>query len=271
MSYASVMVYVEAGETPEQRVRISARLADRFKARLIGLSAQALHTPIAVDGIAMPDLTEAELYDARETLAAMEGWFRGVAGTGDRALEWRSAIDFPVEALTREARSADLVVIGRQSSGDIYRALDPAQAILRLGRPALVVPADGGLRAEHVVIGWKNTSQARRAVRDALPMLHEAMSVTICEICAPGEEDAVKAGLEDVVRYLERHRIASRPVALALAEGAPGARLIQFVKDQGADLIVVGAYGHTRLGEWIFGGMTRDLLATSPFGCLMSH
>jgi nucleotide-binding universal stress UspA family protein len=273
MSYASLMVYVDAVGTPEQRVRIAARLADKFKATLIGLSAHALHPPIVVDGVAMPEVTEAEMNDLREILARKEDWFRSVAGADRRTLEWRSAIDFPAQALLREARGADLVVIGRSKGpGDVYSALDPAQVILGLGRPALVVPDDGsGLRAEHVVIGWKDTSQARRAVRDALPMLHEAMSVTVCEICEPGEEDIVKARLADVVLYLDRHRIASRAVAIALADGTPAARLIQFVRDQGADLIVAGAYGHSRLGEWIFGGMTRDLLAASPFCCLMSH
>ena len=129
----------------------------------------------------------------------------------------------------------------------------------------------GALRGEHVVIGWRDSREARRAVRDALPFLHEATRVTVVEICESGEEAAAQEHIDDVARYLSRHRIGGGPRVVIHQEGSGAAQLIRLAQNEGADLIVTGAYGHSRLGEWMFGGMTRDLLATSPFCCLMSH
>jgi nucleotide-binding universal stress UspA family protein len=74
-----------------------------------------------------------------------------------------------------------------------------------------------------------------------------------------------------VVRYLTRHRINANSRAVLQQHGSSAAELVKFAQEDGADLLVTGAYGHSRLGEWIFGGVTRGLIATSPICCLMSH
>ena len=95
--------------------------------------------------------------------------------------------------------------------GDTYGSLDPGEAILRLGRAALFVPASvSALQAEHVVIAWKDVREARRAVHDALPLLHEAARVTIAEICEPGDEERVRERLRDALTIW--NGIASRAV-----------------------------------------------------------
>jgi nucleotide-binding universal stress UspA family protein len=287
------MVYVDADGTPEQRVRLSASLADKFSATLIGISAaafrppmmvegipfrspmlvQAVHSPMTVGGAAIEEATESVVKETNTKLASKEKWFRNIVGADHRKLEWRSVLDYPAEALAREARSADLVVIGRMAGpGDAYSSLDPGGAILRIGRPTLVVPEGvSSLIAEHVVIGWKDTREARRAVQDAIPFLHEATRVTIAEICEHGEERAALGHIDDVARYLTRHGINGGPKVMLQKEGSGAAQLIRLAQDEGADLLVAGAYGHSRLGELVFGGMTRELLATSPICCLMSH
>jgi len=272
MAYASLLVYVEAEGAPAQRVRLAAGLADKFNATLIGLSACAVRPPLVAEGIVVEQMTEADVKDLRAKLADKGNWFRGVAAASKK-LEWRTRLDFPSEALAREARNADLVVIGRgKGPGDIHSALDPASAILRIGRPALVVP-DGvdALRADNVVIGWKDTREARRAVQDALPFLHEAQSVIVAEICERGGEEEAQENIDDVVRYLGRHRIKGGPRIILHHKGSDAAQLIRLAQDEGADLLVTGAYGHSRLGEWMFGGVTQELLATCPICCLMSH
>jgi nucleotide-binding universal stress UspA family protein len=115
------------------------------------------------------------------------------------------------------------------------------------------------LRAERVVIGWKDTREARRALQDSLPLLHEAKSVLVSEVCDGGTETATRKHLDDVVRYLARHRIAASAIT-TLAKGSIANELIGISQAENADLIVAGAYGHARLGEWVFGGVTRDLL-----------
>jgi nucleotide-binding universal stress UspA family protein len=272
MSYASLMVYVEADAKPEQRVRVAAGLAGEFNATLIGLSALATPPPVVADGIVMSDVSDADIELMQARLAEQGKWFRGIVGNQRRA-EWRAVLDLPDEALAREARSADLVIIGRtKASGSIYRALDPGAAILKLGRPTLVVPAGvAAFRGEHVVIGWKDMREARRAVRDALPFLRRATRVTIVEACGPDDEKTALQRLDDVARYLTCHRINGGPRVILEQKGSGASQLIQIAEDEQADLLVTGAYGHSRLGEWMFGGMTRELLARSPICCLMSH
>ncbi len=273
MSYTTLLVYVDAAARAEEPVRIAAGLADRFNATLIGMSALEVRPQFVTDGVVIQELVEADIKSRREKLAAAGTWFRGSAGAERRKVEWRGMLDFPTEALAREARCADLVVARRtRSSTDIYSALDPGGAILKAGRPVLLVP-DGTslLRAEHVLIGWKERREARRAVQDALPFLHEADRVTVVEICGEGEEDAAREHIDDVARYLTRHRISGGPRIILHQEGSGAAALVRLAQEEGADLLVTGAYGHSRLGEWIFGGVTRDLLAMCPVCCLMSH
>ena len=240
---------------------------------LMGLSAVAFRPPMMVEGVAIQGVTEVDIKEASAKLASKGKWFRSIVSADHRKLEWRTVFDFPAEALAREARNADLVIIGRTAGpGDAYSSLDPGGAILRIGRPTLVVPEGvSSLSAEHVVIGWKDTREARRAVQDSLPLLHDATRVTIVEICRAGEEDAAETRTDDVAHYLTRHRIQCGPRAILPQKGSGAAQLIQFAQDERADLLVTGAYGHSRLGEWIFGGMTQDLLATSPICCLMSY
>jgi nucleotide-binding universal stress UspA family protein len=273
MSYAVVMAYVDANSMPEEQVLLAASLAKKFNAMLIGLSALAIHPPFLIEGVAIQQATPADIVEIMARLTAKGDWFRKIAAMDYQRIEWRPVLDYPADALAREARGADLVVVGEtKGPGDALGSLDRGEALLKLGRPTLVV-ADGvsSLRANHVVIGWKDGREARRAVQDALPFLHEATKVTVVEICESGQESTARKQIDDVVRYLTRHRINAHSRIVLQQQGSGAAELIKFAQGDGADLLVTGAYGHSRLGEWIFGGVTRDLLATSPICCLMSH
>jgi nucleotide-binding universal stress UspA family protein len=273
MSYATLMVYVEPDRMPVERVRLAAHLANKFNAALIGLSALPIGGPVVAGGVLVADTSPTDLEEVRAKLADKGNWFRNIAGAVHRNVEWRPMLDVPTAALAREARVADLVVVGQHAaSGDVYSALDPGRVVLWTGRPTLIVPEGVTvLRADRIVIGWKDTREARRVVRDSLPFLQEATRVTIVEICASGEESAARERMDDVARYLNRHHITGGPRVILHRDGSPAALLIRLAQDEGADLLVTGAYGHSRLGEWIFGGVTHDLLATSPICCLMSH
>ncbi len=274
MSLTSLMVYVDIHEAERNHIELASALADRFDAVLIGMSAMALRPPlvvgddIGVDGILM----QTEIEDMKVALTEKGNWFRSIATGGHRRLEWRQALDIPTNALARECRCADLVVIGQERRRDLYSALNPAGAILKVGRPTLVVPPKiKSLSAERVVIGWKDAREARRAVYDALPLLRKATRVLVVEICEPSEKHAAQVEVSDVVRYLGRHQVRADSRVLPLEEGSGAKQLIRSAQEEGADLLVAGAYGHSRLGEWVFGGVTRELLATSPICCLFSH
>jgi nucleotide-binding universal stress UspA family protein len=270
MSYAALMVYVDPDRVPEQLVRLAAHLANKFNAALIGLSAIA---PLVADGLLAAEMSPDHIKKMRAKLAGKRNWFRNVAGPVHRNVEWRRELEVPTEAVARAARNADLIIIPQhQALRGVYTGLDPGGAILGAGRPTLVVPdGESLLRADHVVIGWKDRREARRAVRDAIPFLHDATRVTIVEISPLGEESAAQERVDDVARYLHRHHIIGVPRVILQGDGSGAALLTRMAQDDGADLLITGAYGHTRLGEWIFGGVTRELLTTSPICCLMSH
>jgi nucleotide-binding universal stress UspA family protein len=127
------------------------------------------------------------------------------------------------------------------------------------------------VRAEHVVVAWKDTREARRAVLDAIPFLRAAKRVSVVEVCTRDEKQYALARIDDVVRYLARHKITADPRPILHSDRSDANHLFQFAVDEGADLLVAGAFGHSRLGEWIFGGMTREILASCPVCCLLSH
>ena len=127
------------------------------------------------------------------------------------------------------------------------------------------------LSARHIAIAWKDVREARRAVRDALPFLRQAESVMIVEISEGGEGDQAQRHVKDVADYLARHRIDIIAERVRPAEVSVTDALLRLIHDENVDLVVSGAYGHSRLGEWVFGGVTRDLLVQSPVCCLMSH
>jgi nucleotide-binding universal stress UspA family protein len=267
------MAYVDAYSAPEQRVRLAARVAGMFDATLVGLSALAIRPPFVAEGVVIEETTEADVKRMTASLDQLGNWFCAAGAMEGRKVEWRTRIGLPTETVAREARGADLVILGQSNrKGDVYSALDPADAILTIGRPVLVVPDSvSSLRAEHVIIGWKDTREARRAARDALPFLRRASSISIVELCDLGEAEMARTHVDDVVGYLARHGISSRAGTLELSSGDVAARLLRYVQDESADLLVTGAYGHSRLGEWIFGGVTHELLSNCPICCLMAH
>jgi nucleotide-binding universal stress UspA family protein len=273
MSYATLMVYVDAEDGRTEVVRLACLLAEKFNARLVGVSAIPIRPPSVANGVVVDTVTETEIDQIRLKLAAKEEWFQGIVAANRRTAEWRSGIDHPTDALTAEARGADLIIAAPGSNLlSTYNSLDPGGTVLRAGRPVLFVPEKAAsLRGDRVVVGWKDTREARRALHDALPFLHEASRVTIAEVCDPGREDEARQQIDDVARYLAHHRINAGPKVILHREGSVAAQLIRLAEEEAADLLVTGAYGHSRLGEWIFGGVTRDLLASSPICCLMSH
>jgi nucleotide-binding universal stress UspA family protein len=127
------------------------------------------------------------------------------------------------------------------------------------------------LSAKRIAIAWKDVREARRAVRDALPLLQQAEGVTVAGISEMSEPGPGAHHLYDVATYLTLHGVESVSVLTKSAEGTVAESLLRIVYDENIDLIVVGAYGHSRLGEWVFGGVTHDLLAQQSVCCLFSH
>jgi nucleotide-binding universal stress UspA family protein len=273
MTIATVMVYVDPAQQAEEQVRVARAVANIFGASVIGVSAIAVPPPGVTEGVVVQAVTADDVKLMKATLAAKEDWFRTVVNLPREKAEWRWDLEDPTTFLTNEARAADLIVMTTwHKGGDQYHVVDPAEAILRLGRPAIVVPAHvSELKADRIVVGWKDTREARIAVLHALPFLAIASEVTVIELCLADEQDAARRRVADVAKYLSMREVKCRTDVRVHTAETDAVHLLWLAKGAGADLIVAGAYGHSRLGEWMFGGMTRGLLKHAHCCLLMSH
>jgi nucleotide-binding universal stress UspA family protein len=123
----------------------------------------------------------------------------------------------------------------------------------------------------NVLVAWKDTREARRAVCDALPLLHKAAEVIIVELAErDADRAAAKTRVDDVAAWLVRRGINAAAIAAKVLIGV-SAQIDLIAQDEGADIIVAGAYGHTRFSEWVFGGVTRELLRRGKRCALLSH
>jgi nucleotide-binding universal stress UspA family protein len=273
MSFATMMVHVDVARDSECRVQLALALADRFRATLIGIAGLALRPAFAAGGIVVyHEPTEHECLTVSARLDDMGRRFRA-KGQHLKQVEWRTALEVPYELVSREARATDLIIVGaRHTGGNVHDLVDPGAILLQAGRPVLVVPDTvAALQFRRVVVAWKDTRECRRAVCDALPFLQQAEQVLILGVGEGKSEPSAKRNLSDVAEYLRRHRVVVAHEVWRQARGPVVAELLHLVRDEGADLIVAGGYGHSRFGEWIFGGVTHELLASSPVCCMLSH
>jgi nucleotide-binding universal stress UspA family protein len=273
MSYSTIMVTVDPDHPDAAHLRLAAELAERFDSRLIGVCAADIQPMYFMEGAAAEDFIEKDRAALKAKIDAAEQGFRRAAQARSRPAEWRGALALPADNAALQARAADLIVAAAPRERiDPLRQVDPGALVLRAGRPVLVIPPQAAsLSLKSVVVGWKDTREARRAVADALPLLHKAEQVVVVEIVeAQSDRDAAKARVEDVAAWLTRRGVPTASIATRQLIGVPG-QLDVIAQDEGADIIVAGAYGHTRFTEWVFGGVTRDLLRNGKRCALLSH
>jgi nucleotide-binding universal stress UspA family protein len=275
VTYMTLMVHLEPGRTNVGLLKIAGDLAERFDARAIGIVACKPMQFDYSEGYVPADLIEQDQKQLEKEIKVAEAEFRNVLHARIKTIEWRSAVTFGAlsEYIAREARSADLVITGVDSGGrlDAARFVNVGDLVMQVGRPVLVVPVTADeLKLEQVVIGWKDTRETQRAVLDALPLLKKATHVTVVEICAEQEIAAAQTRVEDVVGWLKWHGVVADPHA-SPSTGDDASLLNAIAQEQGANMVVAGAYGHSRLREWVLGGVTRDLLLRGENFSLLSH
>lgn len=177
-----------------------------------------------------------------------------------------------VDVVAAEARLRDLAVVPLIAGSDSGAAMAEA-AVFGSGRPCLLLPAAAGRPAalDTIAIAWDFGRAAARAVHDALPLLRRASQVRVLTVAG---EKVIRARhtAADLVAYLDRHGIAATIVDEVAAAGRPvGAVLDAYAAETAADLLVMGAYGHSRMREFILGGATRAVLRTASVPTLLSH
>ena len=280
MSFKTILVHVADDACSKRRVEAAATLAETHGARLIGLATVGQPTPILVEGSAAAAGVWAEQaadYENEATVAA-DAFLDAMKARGVPA-EARIAPGFEENAggaLALNARYADLSVIGGRD-GSPSRSLADALidgALFDSGRATVVVPSgwSGGPVGTKPLVAWDGGPQAARATREALPFLVSASEVRICVaktyfgMARHGDEPGA-----DVARWLAGHGLKVTVELVDPGDGSVAASLAETAKKAGCDMIVMGGFGHSRLRESIFGGVTTELLDKPPLPLFLAH
>ena len=276
---ASLMVRLAAGVPNDALLLFTADLAARLKVtQVIGISArQPLQIYGTPDMYVPPEFINWDREQIDKELKAAEETFRAALEGKVTTVEWRSTVvtyGSMADYVAEQMRAADLLITAAEEGGSLFdrsRHVNVADVVLRAGRPVLVVgSAVDKLDPGSVIVGWKDTREARRAVEDALPLLMLADRVTVVEVADEEDLADARARTEDVADWLARHGVAAAARAVAAAN-EEATELWNIAKELDAGLLVGGAYGHTRLREWVLGGVTRDLLLRPGRCSLVSH
>ncbi|MDE1987908.1 MAG: universal stress protein [Alphaproteobacteria bacterium] len=283
MGFKTLLVHLRLGAPNDGVLRIAGDLAERFGAHVIGVAVSQPMAPLyaAVQmaygtGMVSEDITETDRKLTEKRIAETEERFRAALAGRCSDLEWRWTItpNSRSQYVARQVRTADLLItcpVWNGSSLDQSQKVSLGDMVMLAGRPVLLVPPETPqLDLGSVVVGWKDTREARRAVSDALPLLKLAGRVTVVSLTAAAEVATVTRRVGDVIAWLGRHGIAAE-ARVEASSGAEQVRLKAVAQECGAGLFVGGAYGHTRMREWVTGGVTMDLLMHPNCPTLISH
>lgn len=176
----------------------------------------------------------------------------------------------PPRHLAARASAYDLTIVPFHDQSNAQAVIE--SLIFESGRPVLLLPHQDkeAQRFDHIVIGWDGSRAAARALSDALPFCRDAKRVTVASVLNDKDLSNI-APIADVVRHLARHGIAADTVTLLANGDNAGVALDTYCEGAGADLLVMGAYGSSRLREFILGGATRSVLAAPKRPILLSH
>jgi nucleotide-binding universal stress UspA family protein len=286
MKPKTILLSMDASPASQNRLDLASALARRFDAHLMGLLVKPQIQPPGYAMVEMGVMLDENPFSTLENeqsvlvdkaAAAVERSFREQLEHQGVSFEWRSVVGSVPRQISLQARCADIAIVGQpdpndRSSGDQLSVV--GDILLAAGCPILVMPYIGDFPTvgERVLIAWNGSREAARAVNDALPFLTEAKSVTVLSIgpqsSAMWESPAPES---DLVRHLARHGITAAAISVLDNEISIGDAILSEAADMAADLIVMGAYGHSRLRELLLGGATRSLLKTMTVPVLMSH
>jgi len=282
MQLNDILVHIDATVRSDARVTLAASLAQRHGAHLTGIyviepeSADPLLPTAVPYGNASPTLTSAAT-KSRVIAPHAERHFRDTLTSTGIVGEWRKVDGVPEQIVALNERYADLLVVGQSNPKDPidFGTMVGTHSVLTSGRPVLVIPYTGQFDAlaTNVIVAWTDTREAARALNDAMPLLAMAEKVTVLAV-NPHEDratDSHMGGATDVALHLARHGVKAEAARLDMKEVSVGDTILNRSFDLGADLLVCGAYGHSKVRELLLGGVTRDLFDHMTLPVFMSH
>jgi nucleotide-binding universal stress UspA family protein len=288
MAIKDILVQVDGGKSAPARYAVAAELARTHSAHVTGLClAIEPAVPATILGMVPPELIATQREAVREQGETVIAEFRlalertGTSGEG-RLVQVR---DFDaVDVFIQHGRHSDVVILGQQDPSDILPVPlgFAADVLMGCGRPGIVIPYIGTspVWGRQVLVAWDGGREAARAVHDAMPLLERADSVTVLSVNPDLSIDERRDPGADISLHLARHGVkvtAARTIAQetsvghVILETSVSDVLLADIAENGIDLLVMGAYGHSRLREWVLGGVTRDLLAHMTVPVFLSH
>jgi len=276
MTWKTITTQLSNPARAEVLLSVAGRLAERFEGHLIGLDATpafAFASPIV-----MPADVDAIVAADEARTAQVRAIFETVAANRAFVPDWRELkltnTDLP-GAVLDHARASDIIVVSQSDPGwELSGMFDfPERLVMESGRPVLVVPYAGayGEVGKRVTIAWSGKRESARAVFDALPLLKTAEAVTLLCVSSGGDGGQGELPGTEIAAALARHGI-KLTVQKSIAEDIGVADdVLSRLADSGADLLVMGAYGYSRLREMVFGGVTHHILKHMTVPTLMSH
>lgn len=276
MTYSTLMAHLELGLSNDHLLSATAGLAERFHAGVIGVAASQPMQVLQGEMYVAADLIQLDRDEIEREIGEAEVRFRAALSGKAERLGWRSTVTcLPLaDYICDQARAVDLIVTRPDRGGvpfESNRRTSIGDLVMRAGRPVLIVPPSvEALDLKHVIVGWKDTRETRRAVSDAMPLLKLAGQVSVAEVADRVDMASAEARVEDVVAWLAGHGVTAAAMPVQ-AHGEVTAQLEHIAQEREAGLIVAGAYGHSRLREWVFGGVTREVLMHPRRCTLTSH
>lgn len=277
--FKTILVHVDETARSLHRIDVAARLANQYDAHLVGaamtgLSAYMLPVGDLQDG--MPPIAFPVEQLRAQANRALDLFDTAAAQSGVAAFERRLVDEEAGLGVSLQARYSDLVIISQTAPDEFLPRLRsdfPEYVLLNCARPVLILPftgVEGGI-GQRVTVAWNGSAEAVRAITSAIPVLQRAEKVdlVVFDAGAKGSLHGEDPGA-DMALYLARHAIKVE-VTASQASGGEGEPLLSFAADRGADLIVMGAFGHSRFREFLLGGMSRTVLSSSPVALWMSH
>ena len=281
MTIKTILAYLPSEQLAEPVLRAAVALARAHEAHVVGLHLEASYYPAYGEvAIAMPpDVIEQMRKPLRERAEKLKERFNARMADETISSEWRSGTTeystLPGRVID-EAVSADMVMCPRVEPENVdVTTLDlPERLILEGGRPVLVVPPgeETPIPPKRVLIAWNNSPQAARAVFDSLALMKEAEAITVLSLAGDADERrTAEAHANNLAANLARHGLQAKVEAVETGSASASAYLESRLEEDGADLLVMGCYGHSRLRELFFGGVTRAVLRGVKVPTVMSH
>jgi nucleotide-binding universal stress UspA family protein len=278
MGLNDIAVYVDGVEATKARVTFAVALAKEHGAHLIGIAfAPTALLPLYGADVGFADMTEVLQSVKTQSANALEA-FKACAAAQGVSVEARlmqgMSEEFPHD-FAHAARHVDLAILGQPRDGDplIGQYALVERCLFASGRPVIIVPASPEKLALKgtIVAAWDGSAEAARSINDAMTFLKPAARVVLLAGVAAGEEESRAPSTDDMIAHLKRHGLKAEALSIEVNEGDVGRVLLTSAKELGADMMVMGAFHHSRWREFILGGVTLTVLEQATIPLFMAH